>query len=290
MRLLSLFALTLCVAACSTTPDTKGILSEQGYYEAAQKSLKYGNFENASKHLEALESHYPVGVYTEQAQLDIIYARYKHLDYPGAVVAAERFIRLHPLNPQIDYAYYLRALANFEADKDAFLRFIPLNTAHRDLNSSRLAFDNFNELVRRFPNSAYAPDARQHMIYIRNQMAENELHAGRYYLKRKTYVAALNRARWVVENYPQTPQTPEALAMIVHCYQQLGMTDLANQQLALLKTNYPDYVDTQNQVKLDLGAQNEERSWLNMVSFNLLDKKLTTSPKTGDVPPPKAAQ
>ena len=100
-------------------------MSEQGYYDAAQKSLKYGNFDTATKHLEALESHYPVGVYTEQAQLDVIYAHYKHLDYAGAVVAAERFMRLHPLNPQIDYAYYLRALANFEADKDAFLRFIP---------------------------------------------------------------------------------------------------------------------------------------------------------------------
>jgi len=270
MRLLSLLGVALFVAACSTTPDSKGILSEKGYYDAAQKSLKYGNFETATKHLEALESHYPVGVYTEQAQLDVIYAHYKHLDYAGAVVAAERFMRLHPLNPQIDYAYYLRALANFEADKDAFLRFIPLNTAHRDLNSSRVAFDNFKELVTRFPQSSFAPDARQHMIFIRNQLAENEMHAGRYYLNRGTYISALNRARWVVENYPETPQAPEALAITVYCYQKLGMTDLADTSLTTLKANYPDFIDAKGRAKVDLGAQNEKRSWLNMATFNLI--------------------
>lgn len=279
MRLLSLLAATLCLVACSTTPDSKTTLSEKGYYDAAQKSLKYGNFENATKHLEALESHYPVGVYTEQAQLDIIYARYKHLDYPGAVVAAERFVRLHPLNPQVDYAYYLRALANYEADKDAFLRFLPLDTAHRDLNNSRLAFDNFKEMVTRFPDSAFAADARQHMIAIRNQLAESEMHAGRYYLKRKTYISALDRARWVVENYPQTPQTPEALATIVYCYEKLGMNDLAQSNLALLKANYPDYIDANGRVKIDLGPQNEDRSWLNMATFNLLGSKTKTEDK-----------
>lgn len=272
MRLLSLLAATLCLAACSTTPDSKTVLSEKGYYEAAQKSLKYGNFENATKHLEALESHYPVGIYTEQAQLDIIYARYKHLDYPGAIVAAERFIRLHPLNAQIDYAYYLRALSNYEADKDAFLRFLPLNTAHRDLNNSRQAYDNFKEMVTRFPDSAFAADARQHMIAIRNELAESEMHAGRYYLKRKTWVSALNRARWVLENFPQTPQTPEALATVIYCYQKLGMNDLAQNNLALLKSNYPDYIDAHGRVKIDLGPQNDERSWLNIATFNLLGR------------------
>lgn len=270
MRLLSLLGVALLLAACSSTPDSKGILSEQGYYNAAQKSLKYGNFETATKHLEALESHYPVGAFTEQAQLDLIYARYKHIDYPGAVVAAERFIRLHPLNAQIDYAYYLRALANFEIDKDAFLRFVPLNTAHRDLSSSRLSFDNFKELVTRFPKSAFAADSRQHMIFIRNQLAENEMYAGRYYVKRGTYIAALNRARWIIENYPNTPQIPEALAMTVYCYQKLGMTDLASTSLATLQANYPDSIDKQGQVKIDLGAQNEKRSWLNIATFNLI--------------------
>jgi len=291
MRLFAFLALTLALTtACSTTPDKNATLSEKAYYEAAQKSLSYGNFDTASKHLEDLESHYPVGAYTEQAKLDLMYARYKHLDYLGAVSAAERFIRLYPLNAQLDYAYYIRALANFEMDKDTFLRFIPINSAHRDLNNSRQAFDNFKELVTRFPNSAYAPDARQRMIFIRNQLAENELHAGRYYLKRKTYISALNRARWVVENYPETPQSAEALAIIVYCYQKLGINDLAEQNMAILQESYPQYIDAKGNIKIEFGGQNEDRSWLNMLSFNLFDKKSTSSPKTGEAPPPKTIQ
>jgi len=292
MRLFAFLALTVALTtACSSTPTNKNAtLTEKAYYEAAQKSLRYANFETATKHLEDLESHYPVGVYTEQAKLDLIYARYKHLDYAGAISAADRFIRLYPDNSQLDYAYYIRALANFDSDKDAFLRFIPLNTAHRDLNNSRQAFDNFKELVSRFPNSAYAPDARQRMIFIRNQLAENELHAGRYYLKRKTYISALNRARWVVENYPETPQSAEALAIVVYCYQKLGINDLAEQNMAVLQKSYPQYIDAKGNIKIEFGGQNEDRSWLNMLSFNLFDKKPTSSPQTGEAPPPKAVQ
>lgn len=276
MRLLAYLGLAIITAACSTNPDKNIMLSEKAYYDAAQKSLSYGNFDTASKHLEDLESHYPVGAYTEQAKLDLMYSRYKHLDYAGAMSAAERFIRLYPLNTQLDYAYYIRALASFDMDKDAFLRFIPLNTAHRDLSNSKAAFDYFKDLITRFPNSAYAPDARQHMVFIRNQLAENELHAGRYYLKRKTYVSALNRARWVMENYPETPQSAEALAIVVYCYQQLGINDLAQQNYAILQKKYPDYVDAQGNVKVDLGAQNENRSWLNAATFNLVGSKNTT--------------
>ncbi|MCB1674346.1 MAG: outer membrane protein assembly factor BamD [Moraxellaceae bacterium] len=290
MRLFAFLALTIALTtACSTSPDKNATLSEKAYYEAAQKALNYGNFDTASKHLEDLESHYPVGAYTEQAKLDLMYARYKHLDYLGAVSAAERFIRLYPLNTQLDYAYYIRALANFEMDKDSFLRFIPINGAHRDLNNSRQAFDNFKELVTRFPNSAYAPDARQRMIYIRNQLAENELHAGRYYLKRKTYISALNRARWVMENYAETPQSAEALAIATYCYQKLGISDLAEQNMAVLQKNYPQYIDAKGNIKIEFGGQNEDRSWLNMLSFNLFDKKATDS-NNSDVPPPKAFQ
>lgn len=275
MRLFAYLGVAFIIAACSTNPNKDVALSEKAYYDAAQKSLSYGNFDTASKHLEDLESHYPVGLYTEQAKLDLIYARYKHLDYAGSISAAERFIRLYPLNTQLDYAYYIRALANFDMDRDAFLRFIPIDASHRDLSNSRAAFDYFKELITRFPNSAYAPDASQRMIFIRNQLAENELHAGRYYLKRKTYVSALNRARWVMENYPETPQSAEALAIAVYCYQQLGINDLAEQNYAILQKTYPSYIDKQGRVKVDLGAQNENRSWLNAATFNLVGSKNT---------------
>lgn len=291
MRLFALLAFSIALTtACSTTPDKNVTLSEKAYYEAAQKSLRYANFETATKHLEELESHYPVGAYTEQIKLDLMYARYKHLDYAGAISAADRFIRLYPNNNQLDYAYYIRALAYLDMGKDSFLRFVSLNEAHRDLSSTRQAFDNFKSLIAHFPNSAYAPDARQRMIFIRNQLAENELHAGRYYLKRKTYISALNRGRWVIENYPETPQSAEALAIVVYCYQKLGINDLAAQSMAILQKNYPQYLDAKGNIKIEFGGQNEDRSWLNMLSFNLFDKKPSTSPQIADAPPPKAVQ
>ena len=290
MRRLAALGLVAALAACSHAPEK--VMTEKDYYDAAQKSLKYGNFETATKHLEALESHYPVGTYTEQAQLELIYARFKHLDYPGTVSAAERFIRLHPQNPQLDYVYYLRALANFESDRDGLLQTFGQNIAYRDTANFHQSFDNLRELTTRFPTSPYAGDARQRMIWLRNQFAEAEMHIARYYLKRGTWISALNRARWVVENYPQTPQTPEALAMTVYCYQKLGTPDLADSSLALLRANYPDYVDAKGRVRIDLGPQNEKRSWLNMATFGLIGSR-DVDTRADDVPaanppPPKA--
>lgn len=280
--------LVLLITACSHSPTVEKVMTEKEYYDAAQKALKFGSFETATKHLENLESHYPVGGYTEQAQLELIYARYKHLDYAGAVSAAERFIRLHPQNTQIDYAYYVRGLANYESGRDELLLFFGQRPASRDLSEMQLAFSNFNDLLSRYPNSAYAADARQRMIYMRNLMAEAEMHTARFYLKRETYVSALNRSRWVIENYPNTPQVPEALAISSYCYQQLHMADLADNTLKLLKANYPEYVDSKGRPKVDLGPQNEKRSWLHIASFGLLGQKNTTSePATPSLPPPR---
>ena len=191
-----------------------------------------------------------------------------------------------------DYVYYLRALANFESDRDGLLQAFGQNIAYRDTANFHQSFDNLRELTTRFPTSPYAGDARQRMIWLRNQFAESEMHVARYYLKRGTLISALNRARWVVENYPQTPQTPEALAMTVYCYQKLGTPDLADSSLALLRANYPDYVDARGRVRIDLGPQNEKRSWLNMATFGLIGSR-DVDTRADDVPaanppPPKA--
>lgn len=292
MRRFAALALAAALAACSSAPDKNRSLTEKEYYDAAQKSLRYGNFETAGKHLEALESHYPVGAYTEQAQLELVYARLKHLDYPGAQSAADRFIRLHPQHAKLDYAYYLKGLAGFESGRDSFLTFFNQNEAHRDQSNGRKAFDQFRELLARFPDSPYAADARQRMVSLRNQFAEAEMHSARYYLKRGAWVSALNRARWVIENYPQTPQTPEALAMTAYCQQQLGMTDLAANNLALLKLNHPDYVDDKGRPRIDLGPQNEKRSWLNMATWGLVGSKNADDgfPASPPAPPVSAPQ
>lgn len=266
-RLLVLLCMAL-LAGCASS-GKKGPMTEKDYYEAAQRSLRAGNFQTASEHLEALESHYPVGQYTEQAQLDLIYARFRHLDHAGASAAADRFLRLHPGHPQSDYAQYMKGLAAYEADRDVFTRYLPVNPAHRDLSAGREAFREFALLLERYPQSSYAQDARARMRYLRNQMAESELHVARYYAKRRAWVSSLNRSRWVLENYPGAPSVPDALALQVYAYDQLGMTDLAAQQLALLRQNYPQHpgIDALAQ---ELGAQNENRSWLNIFSFGLL--------------------
>lgn len=272
LRFTTILTLAL-LAACSSSPK-KGQMAEKEYYEAAQKSMKSGNFMAASDHLEALESHFPVGRYTEQAQLELIYAKFRHADHAGASAAADRFIRLHPGHAQVDYAIYMKGLAAYEGDRDVFLRIMPINTAARDLASSREAFQEFSELLRRFPDSQYVSDARARMIHIRNQMATQELHAARFYAKRKAYVSCLNRTRWIIENYPGTPAVPDALALQVWAYGKLGIKDLAEQQLALLRSNYPEHngIDKLGQLTIDIGAHNEDRSWLNILSFGLLGK------------------
>jgi outer membrane protein assembly factor BamD len=269
LRLTSLLLVAL-LAACSSSPK-KSQMTEKDYYEAAQKSMRSGNFMTASEHLESLESHYPVGRYTEQAQLELIYARFRHADHAGASAAADRFIRLHPNHPQLDYAMYMKGLAAYEGDRDVFFRFLDINTATRDLSSSREAFQDFSELLQRFPDSQYAQDAQARMIHIRNLMAEQELHAARYYAKRKAYVSCLNRTRWVIENYPGTPAVADALALQVWAYGKLGIKDLAAQQLALLRSNFPEHkgIDELGQLTLDIGAGNEDRSWLNILTFGL---------------------
>jgi outer membrane protein assembly factor BamD len=272
LRLLTMSVLVALLCACASH-KIKPQLSEKEYYDGAQKSLTAGNFAKATENLESLESYYPVGLYTEQAQLEVIYAKFRHVDYAGASAAADRFIRLHPTHPQVDYAYYLRGLSDYEADRDFFTRYLPVNSAWRDLTNVRDSFNNFRELVTRFPNSEYTPDARARMIFVRNQMAEAELHRAKFYARKKAYLSCLNRTRWIIENYPGTPQTQDALALQVWAYNKLGIKDLSEQELALLKTNYPGYKGI-DKLNAEISG-NESRSWLNIATFGLLGSNNT---------------
>ncbi|MDP2228153.1 MAG: outer membrane protein assembly factor BamD [Moraxellaceae bacterium] len=268
---LALLLLLALMAGCASNAK-KGTLTEKEYYDAAQRSMKSGNFQTATENLEAMESHYPVGQYTDQAQLDLIYAKFRHQDFPGASAAADRFMRLHPGHPQTDYTQYMKGLAAYEGNRDLITRYMPVSAAHRDLSAGRDAFREFALLIERFPDSPYAADARARMRHLRNQMAENELHVARYYAKRKAYVASLSRTRWIIENYPGAPAVPDALALQTWTYGRLGLKELAEQQLALLRQNYPEHpnLDTLGQLTLDIGSGNDNRSWLNIVSFGLL--------------------
>ncbi|MGD8592789.1 MAG: outer membrane protein assembly factor BamD [Gammaproteobacteria bacterium] len=213
----------------------------QQFYKNAKNELKSGDYELAVEYFETLESRFPFGSYAEQAQLETGYAYYKYNEYDSAIAAADRFIKLHPTHPNVDYAYYLRGLAAFHK-KDAPLDSIaPQDPALRDPSSARESFNYFAELVKRFPNSRYTADAIKRMKFQRNTLAEHEIYVANYYLKRGAYVAVVNRAKYVVENYPQTPSVARALELLSLAYARLDMHDLAADAKRVLLKNYPDF-------------------------------------------------
>lgn len=254
----------------SETTIAKASQSEQGYYNEAQKNLNKGNYARAIVDFNNVRTFYPVGKYAEQALLDLMYAQFQQGSYTDAVASAERFIQLYATNPQVDYAYYVRGVANMHEGFGGFLKYTDLNPAHRDMGYSRLAFANFQELITKFPNSSYSPDAAQRMRHIYNQFAENEMNTARWYIKRKAYLAAANRAKWVFQYYPQSIQIPEAIATMAYSYDKLGMTDTANQYKQLLTINYPQLLDKNGQVKLANALT--KNSWLDITTLGIWGK------------------
>lgn len=269
-------AIAVGVAGCSTNPkksnvnDTGPQRSEQAYYEAAQKSLKRGQWTDANKSLEALDVYYPTSIYNEQAQLDLMYSRFKQADYPGVITAAERFMRIYPSSNQLDYAYYIRGVANMEQNYDGLLRYTELNQAHRDLGYLRIAYNNFREFIQRYPSSKYSVDAAQRMQYINQELAESEINVARFNLKRKAWLAAIQRARWVLEYYPQTPQIPEALATIAYGYQKLGDGETAKQYSDIIRLNYPQLLKSNGDI--DLEAARGKASLINRATLGIFGR------------------
>ena len=216
VRHLLLIAILALTAACSSTKEVVDEnLSEVELYQQAQADLDNHSYTSATAKLKALESRYPFGRYADQAQLELIYAYYKNSEPEAAKSAAERFIRLHPQHPNVDYAYYLKGLTSFDQDVGLLARFLPLDMSKRDPGAARDSYNEFAQLTSRYPNSRYAPDAKARMIYLRNLLAAYEIHAGRYYLTRQAYVAAANRGRYVVENLQETPSVGDGLALMV---------------------------------------------------------------------------
>ena len=214
--------------------------SAQKLYSEAKDNLNDGDYERAVKLYETLEARYPYGPYAQQAQLEIAYAYYKDEEPISAIAACDRFIKLHPNHPNVDYAYYLKGLANFTEEQGFLSRLSSQDMSERDPKAARDAFASFKELISRFPNSKYAEDAQTRMKYLVNAISANEVHVARYYLKREAYVAAANRAKSVVVNYPETPSIEEALGIMVVAYDKLGINDLRDDALRVLKLNYPN--------------------------------------------------
>jgi outer membrane protein assembly factor BamD len=206
----------------------------------AKKAVDKGNWEKAIKIYEALEARFPFGPESAQTQLDIAYAYYKNSDPESAIAAADRFIKLNPRSPNVDYAYYLKGLVNYNRDIGFIQRFIPTDSAQRDPGSARNAYDIFSELVRRYPDSKYAADSRKRMIALKNNLAMHEVHVAKYYIKRRAYVAAANRAAFVVEKYQRTPAVPYALLIMQEAYTKLDLPDLAKGAAKVYELNFPN--------------------------------------------------
>ena len=254
--------------------------SEQKLYKRAQGSLRSSNFRSAIEQLEQLESRFPFGRYAEQAQLELIYAKYMTSRLDEANSSAERFIRLHPQHPNIDYAYYLKGLSSFHKTKSIFDNFFQSQVFKRDMEPVQAAYADFAMLLSLFPDSQYSPDVKQRMIHLRNILADYELVVADYYMRRGAYVAAANRARYVLETYPNTLATPEALIVLIECNWRLGLETETNNLLRVLSLNYPDHenFNENGDLILENEIKNRNRSWTNIISLGLLDRP--------EIPPP----
>ena len=254
IKILFVSCLSLTLLGCSTlsnlfSSDSSSSSSDEDEYvgwdiqkfrSEAKAALDAGSYEKAVKLYEAIQTRYPFGDTAPQTELDLAYAYYKAGKYEEAVSASDRFIKMNPRSPGVDYAFYLKGLANYNRDIGFIDRFLPTDTAQRDQSKAQTAYNNFNELITRFPNSRYVADAKLRMIALKNNLAMHEVHIARYYLKRQAYVAAASRASGVVEKFQGTPAVPYALQVMQEAYKNLGMNDLAKDAARVYELNYPN--------------------------------------------------
>ncbi len=252
IKFLFIFCLALSLQGCgpikdlfsgdssSSTEDEYAGWTAEEFRAKAKAATDSGSYEKAIKLYEALGSRYPFGEDSAQTELDTAYAYFKNNDPDSAASAVDRFIKVNPRSPGVDYAYYLKGLINYNRDISFFDRFLPTDHSQRDPGSARNALNNFEELIRRFPQSKYTPDARKRVIALKNNLAMYEVHVARYYMKRKAYVAAVGRASTVIEKYQRTPAVPLALQVLQEAYTKLNMLDLAKDTARVYELNYPN--------------------------------------------------
>lgn len=241
-QVLVLAAVLLPLASCMNKDKEednpfKGMSAKQ-LYSSSKQEIKKKQYESAAKRLEALDTMYPFSNYAEKAQLKLIYAYYQSEDFPSTAATAEQFIRLYPRSKNVDYAYYMKGMANFRQNRGALARILPMDEALRDPGTQTQAYLDFSNLIQRFPESPYKPNALQHLIYLRNNLAQYELSVSKYYFKRKKYVAAIERANYLIKNYPQAPSAKEALVISYEANKALGLYKAAEDAMAVYQATY----------------------------------------------------
>ncbi|MBL4852496.1 MAG: outer membrane protein assembly factor BamD [Gammaproteobacteria bacterium] len=242
--LLFLLASLLVTSGCSLFPDKEDVPTNwtaARLYDEATAAYNKKSYDAAIEHFQELEKRFPFGPFAQRAQLNIGFAYLDNEELEAALSAANRFIRLNPRHEKVDRAYYLRGLATFDDRSGKFgpIRFF--DPATRDPRTLTESFRYFSQLVNKFPASQYSSDARQRMVYLRNTLAKHELHVARFYVKRGAFIAAINRAKYIIEKLPESPATADALAILIRTYKHLGMHYLANNSLQVLQLNYPDH-------------------------------------------------
>ncbi|WP_128113741.1 outer membrane protein assembly factor BamD [Polynucleobacter necessarius] len=256
---LSLFAALIILSGCAGSEgqkDDTDIWSETRLYSEATDKLNDADFAKCGKYFDKLEARFPFGPYSQQAQINAAYCYWKAQEQTQALVAIDRFIKLHQGSPTLDYAYYLKALITFNDDLGWLGKFTGQDLSERDPKAAKEAFESFKTVVERFPDSKYAPDSLDRMRYIVNSLAEADVIVARFYYQRGAYLAAANRAQLVIRDYDRAPAVEEALYILTKSYEKLGMVDLSNDAARVFKLNFPD-----SQMLLTGQRVQKERRW-----------------------------
>lgn len=252
VRLPVLLLLIAVLAGCQSTKDFFGIdgkpnlpqtetLPVEELYALGKKELDRENYDKAEKVFTRLVARFPYGAISEQAQLDLAFTLFKLAKYEEASGTVSRFIKMYPVSSQIDYAYYLKALINFDRENRWLAKIARLNMSARDLGAAQQSYNDFNEVIRRFPTSKYAPEARDRMIYLRNRLALHDLDVGIFYYNREAYVSAIGRGKYLLETYPQSSVENDAVALLAASYAAMGQDALAQDSRRILEANDPQH-------------------------------------------------
>lgn len=260
------------MSACVSKKEEENIEGlADDLYQKAVKAVDAGAYDRAIRLFQALEAQYPFEGYADQAQLELIYANYRARNYEIANDIAERFIRLRPDHPNVDYAYYMKGVVSFHQNTSFVGQILSIDSTLRDAGTARDAYVHFAELLSLFPNSIFAVDAQQRIIFLRNLIARSEINIANYYFKRKAYLAATNRGRYVIENFQGSPAVADGLAVMAQGYTILGEPELADNAIKVLLENFPDHpaLNANGELKRRDYLSGQKRSLLNRLTFGL---------------------
>lgn len=266
-KILLMMTAAVLLGGCGLLPEEEDETldwSPQKLYSEAHAAMQGSDFEKAIKYFEILDSRYPFGAYAQQAQIELGYSYYKSDEPESALATLDRFLKRHPRHEHADYAYYLKGLVNFNRGAGLMDRLVEVDDTQRDPGAALNSFDDFQAVLNRFPDSTYANDARQRMVHLKNRLAQYEVNVAEYYVRRRAFVAAANRAKYVLENYQGTPATADSLSLLAQSYLKLDMQELAGDAQRVLAANFPDHPGVENPGSLIDQSVNPVWDWIGL--------------------------